>query len=295
MTPPLRRTVTHLAAALALASAFAAPARGQDVECLVYLKTGEVVHGRIPDRPLDASVTVATSGAAVRTFAMAEVDSIITVRRLEPTVARPARALQPRSLVLGLSAGYSHGRSETGSEATGTSEGVAASATVAFFVIPGLTLGVSADVSHRTSNSTYSAPPVRGTTATRSTSWGIGPYVTYYLGAGRRTRKVAGSLYPYLAAGVHFGGGSDSTGAEYFAPNYGYVDFFATSLSGHSDFVEAGVMCMLADWAAIAAGVSYTDESSRQRSASMSSIQPETAHGSTRYVDVQLGMRWFLY
>lgn len=295
MTPPLRRTVTRLAAALALAFAFAAPARGQGVECLVYLKNGQVVHGRIPDRPPVDSVTVATSGTAARTFSMADVDSIITVRRLEPTVARPVRALRPRSVVLGLSAAYSHGRSETGSETTGTSEDVGASASLAFFVVPGLALGVSAGVSHSTSNSTYSAPPTHGTTATRSTSWGIGPYVTYYLGAGRRTQKAAGSLYPYLAAGVHFGGGSDSTGAEYFAPGYAYVDFFATSLSGHSDFVEAGVMCMLADWAAIAAGVSYTDESSRQRSASMSSIQPETAHGSTKYVDVELGLRWFLY
>jgi hypothetical protein len=295
MTPPLRRTVTRLAVALALATGFAAPARGQGVECLVYLKNGEVVHGRIPDRPPDASVTVAISGDAVRTFAMADIDSIITVRRLEPTVASPARALRPRSVVLGLSAGYSHGRSETGSETTGSSEDVAASASVEFFVVPGLALGVSAAVSHGTSNSTYSAPPAHGITATASTSWGIGPYVTYYLGAGRRTRKVAGSLYPYLAAGVHFGGGSDSTGAQYFAPGYGYVDFFATSFSGHSDFVEAGVMCMLADWAALTAGVSYTEESSRQRSASMSSIQPETALGSTRYVDVELGLRWFLY
>jgi len=295
MALPLRRTLARLAAALALATGSAAAARAQDVECLVYLKSGEVVHGRVADRPPGAIVTIATSPAASRTFPMAEVDSIVAIRRLEPALARPVRALRPRSLQLGLSAAYSHGRSAVGSETTGSSEDVGLAASVSFFVVPGLALGVGAGISRSTSNSTYEAAPAHGTTSVRSTSWGLGPYLAYYVGAGHRTGKVAGSLYPYLAAGVHFGGGTDSTAAEYYGTGLSYVDFVSSSFSGHSEFVEAGVLCMLGEWAGIAVGVAYTDESSRRRAASMSSIQAETARASTRYVDVELGLRWFLY
>ncbi len=295
MAPPARRTLTLFAVTAALALACPESAHAQGVACLVYLKSGEVVPGWIEDRPPGAAVTVVVTGGASRTYPMAEVDSIVAIRRLEPAVKRPARALRPRSLALGLSAAYSHGRSEVGSETTGRSEDVGLSASVSFFVVPGLALGVGAGISRSTSSSTYETAPLHGTTSMRSTSWGLGPYVAYYLGAGRRTARAAGSLYPYVAAGVHLGGGSDSTAAEYYGTGVSYVDFISSSFSGHSAFVEAGVLCLLADWAGIAAGVTYTDEASRQRSASMSSIQAETAHASTRYLDVQVGLRWFLY
>ncbi len=254
-----------------------------------------MVRGRIAERLTGVSVVVAASGDSIRTFTMAEVDSIVTTRRLWPAVARPARAFRPRSIALGLSAGYSHGRSELGSTTTGSSEEAGISTSVAYFVMPGLALGVGAGVSHATAHSTYAEAPAHGTTVAQSTTWGIGPYVVYYLGGGRPTSRVAGSLYPYVAAGVHFGGGSDSTDAEYYSPTYGYVDFYSSSFSGHSDFVEAGLLCMVAEWAAVAVSVEYSDESSRERSASMTSIEPQTLHASHRYLDVQLGLRWFLY